>query len=95
MWRREWDSNLQYACFIIAPMKMDKALYVFLTLLHESRNGTVRLNTGDPADESTGSKQKYPSLSNWYGVPDLALDKLGSRRHEDRVTNEFGFRLLL
>ena len=76
-------------------MKIDKALYVFLTLLHESRNGTVRLNTSDPVDESTGSKQKYPILSNWYGVPDLALDKLGSRRHDDRVTSEFGLRLLL
>jgi len=37
----------------------------FSILAHVSRSDTVLLKTSFPGEESTGSTQKWPNLSNW------------------------------
>jgi hypothetical protein len=48
----------------VAPLELTSGRYLAAIFAQESRNVTVRLNTGRPGAES-GSAMKYPVRSNW------------------------------
>jgi hypothetical protein len=66
------------------PLKNSHPFFLSI-LAHESRNDSVRLNTGLSGVESL-SAQKYPGRSNWTWLPGAALAKLCSIQHPVNIS---------
>src|SRR5215469_17260229 len=78
--------------WLLAWLAWSYAPAFFSIFAHVSFSGKVRLNTSFSAVES-GSRQKYPTRSNWYGAPTFASASESSNFASATTSRELGFTL--